>query len=199
MIKQNGRNPKLRGPNPLAGLSFPSFSRIARKLSETGSMAPFTARWPSENVFPTAPWMDLRVDQHQPVTLSGEKDGQSYPVATAEFIFDVVSPGIVAQTEEFSHDEVYYVALLEFMGEKLTPRQVNRHLGELTRVGLVCLFQNNNPEADCLDHAVWLMSGFRRNQKALAENLPTRVSDGPVHSSPRREPYMATATLTNMQ
>ncbi|MCP3668684.1 MAG: hypothetical protein GY696_40420, partial [Gammaproteobacteria bacterium] len=60
-------------------------------------------------------------------------------------------------------------------------------------------FKNRNPEADRLDLAVWIMARFIANQRDWRSNNQDRMGDGPVHRTPRGEPFMATATLTNIE
>ncbi|MCP3667595.1 MAG: hypothetical protein GY696_34735, partial [Gammaproteobacteria bacterium] len=78
-------NLKLRAPNPLAGLSYPSVKWIVRRQSKRGVMAPFTDRTPRQRCFPTAAWIDLRVDEVTPSNEEKRPAGPAFPIATAEF------------------------------------------------------------------------------------------------------------------
>ncbi|MCP3667989.1 MAG: hypothetical protein GY696_36795, partial [Gammaproteobacteria bacterium] len=105
------------GESQIAGLGYQNFCKLSQELERSPKLKKLASRTVNEARFPVTPWIAPRVDPRgvdgvHPCGPDLVAEGRDPDMRSLSLYFDVFSPAICRQSEDYDYDVLYYAVLL---------------------------------------------------------------------------------------
>ncbi|MCP3663771.1 MAG: hypothetical protein GY696_14990, partial [Gammaproteobacteria bacterium] len=180
---------------------------MSQELERSPRLKKLAARTVNEARFPVTPWIAPRVDPRgvdgvHPCGPGLVAEGRDPDMRSLSLYFDVFTPAICRQSEDYDYDVLYYAVLLAFMGEDFTYDTISLEIERIAKVERQYSFYHRTSDKFGLYYAVrqcelYLRKTGIRSAQKKGDQKTNRQAEIDSGSFPRDEVFSQTASVTN--